>query len=188
MRILVVGRPGSGKTVLTRRLGRELDLPTHHLAVIEERRTGSDGRPAQQLREQRAITSGAGWVIDGTHLPTLPARLPRADTVVLLDPPLPVALRTLLRRFRRGHPGSPPRVRHLLYAAGFRSRVRPRILQAVREHAPHVRLLTAASWRQAEDLVAVLAAEGGASARDDQPAGVGGRAGAADPRSQQHPT
>ena len=107
-RILVIGSGGAGKTTFALRLGHELGLPVHHLDRLwwlpgwqAESRKRFDAKLAALMQDE-------AWIIDGNYPRTLPARLARADTVVVLDYSRWLCLfRALVRnlRFRdRGRP------------------------------------------------------------------------------------
>lgn len=83
-RILIVGRSGSGKSTLARLLGERLNLPVAHL----DRHYWSAGwRPAPPAQFAQAVAGLAArdrWVIEGNYSATMPARIARADTVLVL--------------------------------------------------------------------------------------------------------
>ena len=100
-RIIVIGCPGSGKSVFSRALHSRLGLPLYHLDNLywnEDRTTV----PKEVFRAQLAqILTGEQWIIDGHYAATLPMRLARCDTVFWLDLPLEKCLSGIeARRFR----------------------------------------------------------------------------------------
>lgn len=134
-RVVVLGRGGAGKSVLARRLAAALGAPCVELDALFWR--DPDLRPldpAQWARVQAAaLPAGGRWVADGDLGPyDAPAvRLARADTVVLLDLGL---ARCAVRALRRGR----ERRDFWWWVLTYRVRWRPRVLAAVRAHAPHV--------------------------------------------------
>lgn len=173
-RILVIGSPGSGKTVFARALAQRTGLPLEHLDDHYWwegwRRT-----PEPQWRAVVAdLAAAPRWIIDGNYAPTLEQRLARADAIVLFDlHPLTclrgLAARTL--RIARGHPEQlPRRVREgplplpaasgdllelVALTVGFRRRTRPAMLRQIDRAAPAAWLL---AIRRRGDAQAVLRA------------------------------
>jgi len=97
-RVLVIGCPGAGKSTLAFKLGRLLDLPVIHL----DKKFWQPGwamTPSDIWRRKVAeLVAQDMWVIDGTYDKSLDIRLPRADTVVLLDFPRHLCLWRVLKR------------------------------------------------------------------------------------------
>lgn len=107
-RIAIVGNGGAGKTWLANRLGRLLDLPVTHLDDLryaDDRTTVADDSFTAQ---QQAITAGDRWIIDGNSLASMPIRLARADTVIVVDPPPLVCLLGVVQRRLRYRGGRHP--------------------------------------------------------------------------------
>ncbi len=84
-RIAILGCSGGGKSTLARALSRELDLPLVHLDALH----WLPGWVERDRAEFRALLAyaiaGDRWVVDGNYTHTLDMRLPRADTVVVID-------------------------------------------------------------------------------------------------------
>ena len=100
-RVAVMGGSSSGKTTVSRRLAELLGVPHVELDALHHG-AGWQESPAEvlQARVRAALDAApAGWVVDGNYGAKLGSLvLERADTVVLLDPPL---LRTFGRGLRR---------------------------------------------------------------------------------------
>lgn len=134
-RIVIIGRGGAGKSTLARALGAANGLP-----VVELDRLfwGADLAPTP-ADEWAAIQAGLAdrpqWIMDGDLGPydVLDVRLARADTVVFLDFGLPRCAWRALRRSRENRD-------FWRWLITYRSRERPRLLTAIRTHAPNAAL------------------------------------------------
>lgn len=155
-RIAVVGCGGSGKTYLARRLGAQLGLPVTHLDALYY---GADWTPASAeefARAQRELVAGPVWVIDGNYASTMSIRLQAADTVLVLDLPVPVCLAGITARrlrYRGGQhadDGVYDRVTwsFIRYICTYRRIMRPRVRHLVDGHADHAQLIILSSRRQ----------------------------------------
>lgn len=84
----MVGSSGVGKTTLSGTLHGLLRLPVHHLDRLGWQ-AGWVRRPADDFaRDVDALMAGDAWILEGNYIATLPARVGRADTLVLIDLPL----------------------------------------------------------------------------------------------------
>ena len=87
-RIIVVGSQGSGKTSLSRNLGRKLGLPVIHLDVLYWRPSWKASDTASfRLRVADAIASDE-WIVDGSFSGlAFDLTLARAELLVVIDRP-----------------------------------------------------------------------------------------------------
>jgi hypothetical protein len=98
MRILILGRTGSGKTTLARELAATIGVPHVELDALY---FGPDFStvPLSVLRERTsAAIAGDRWVTDGNKSAVRDLVWPRADTVIWLDYSLAVSLWRLGKR------------------------------------------------------------------------------------------
>ena len=97
-RIVVVGPRGAGKTVLSRALGRILQLDVIHLDCVLWRPGWIPLPPSDVESKQRELGAGGAWIMDGHYSASLDVRFELADTIILLDFPRVVCLWRMLRR------------------------------------------------------------------------------------------
>jgi adenylate kinase family enzyme len=152
----VVGCGGSGKSHVARGLGAALGLPVTHLDALYYDDAWQPLPMADFAAAQRSLVAAPRWIIDGNYATTLPIRLAACDTVVFLDVPTATALRGALSRQLRYGPGHHGNGVHnrinaevLRYVLTYRRRMRPRVLAAIAEHAPHAELVRLRGRRQA---------------------------------------
>jgi adenylate kinase family enzyme len=141
-RVLIIGSPGAGKSVLARRLAAATGLPVVHL----DRHFFDPGwvEPAPEVWRARVaeLTGAARWIMDGNYTSTLSMRLAVADTAIFLDFPMWLCLwRVVLRSLRsfsrhRGDDMAPGCLEHidvqfLLYVWRFPRDQRDHVQQAL---------------------------------------------------------
>ena len=84
-RISVIGGPGTGKSTLTKNLGRELKLPVHHIDGINHLKNWEKRDKEERDKMILDITRDEKWVID-----------------VFLDYSTPAKLKGILSRYIKG--------------------------------------------------------------------------------------
>ena len=101
-RIVVVGGPGSGKTVVAASLAERVDA--RHVE-LDELWWQEEWTPAGRDELRRRLTAPLDahrWVIDGNYIDEIAELVwPQADTIVWLDPPRHVAVRRAVMRSAR---------------------------------------------------------------------------------------
>lgn len=140
-RIMVIGCSGTGKSWLSARIAKALELP---LISLDAEYWKPDWTPTEHeawLGHVDRLSSAPEWVMDGNYAGTLEMRIPRADVVIFLDLPrwrymFSLLYRTLanLGRVREGMAaGCRERLdlKFLLYAWRCRSTIRPGTLAAM---------------------------------------------------------
>lgn len=149
-RVVILGRGGSGKSVLARRLGQAAGLPVTELDTLfwQEGLTTPD--PARWAQSQRTLIRADAWILDGDLGPydyALADRLQAADTVIVLDFGL---LRCTWRTLRRGR----ERGDYWRWMRGYRRHSLPAVMQAVMTHAPHATVRQLRNPRQVRQFLA----------------------------------
>lgn len=100
-KVLVIGCPGSGKSVFSRELAQKTGLPLIHLDATYHQDIWDENKDVKkrQWRERIAVLiEQEAWIMDGNYKSTLDIRVPAADTIIFLDYSRAV---TLARAFRR---------------------------------------------------------------------------------------
>jgi adenylate kinase family enzyme len=165
-RVLVLGCCGAGKSTLSRRIAAitglpRIELDTHYW------HPGWQATPREAWAQTvAALCERPAWIMDGNYTGTLPLRLARADAVIWLDYPRRVCLRRVLLRVakdhgrvREGRPaGCPERfdLEFLRYVWNFNASVRPRVVAALGDRGPALRLHRLRSDADAEALLQEL--------------------------------
>jgi adenylate kinase family enzyme len=108
-KIVIIGCPASGKTTLSNKLGRQLNIPVYHLDKIFWAESGGI-KQEKFLEAQEEILKKEAWVVDGNfhRSKTFPIRLEQADTIILLNLPKWRILWQLLKRTIKNYGGNRP--------------------------------------------------------------------------------
>ena len=165
-RVLVVGNSGSGKSTLSRALAERLGLPAVHLDTHFWLPGWTEPDQGAWRRRVEELVAAPRWVMDGNFGGTLPARVARAQAVVLLDLPTPLCLARILKRWRtwrgRSRPdlpeGCPEHIdlRFMAWVTTFRWRDLPRVHRALAEAPDGQRQLVLRSRAEVARLLAEL--------------------------------
>lgn len=99
MKIIIIGCPGAGKSVLTRRLNEFLAYPVMHLDKVYH--TGGKLHITRDELVEKVkdfANRYDKWIIDGNYISTLDMRVKLADTIVVLNIPSAVCLNNAYKR------------------------------------------------------------------------------------------
>lgn len=83
-RILVIGSAGSGKTVLSNKLSKELSIEVTHLDKIYWLADWHKQSDEYCLEKTEQLINNDEWILDGNYIQTLDKRLEKADLVIFL--------------------------------------------------------------------------------------------------------
>lgn len=162
-RIAILGCSGGGKSTLARALGAKLDLPVIHLDALY----WLPGWVERDRAEFRALLAealtGERWIVDGNYSHCLDLRLPRADTIVVIDRSRLVCLWRVTRRWLthlgRTRPdmgeGCPEKIdwEFVQFIWNYPKLNAPRRDAGVAEYGAHARLVHLTSDRQVRDFL-----------------------------------
>ncbi|HHG3104736.1 TPA: DNA topology modulation protein, partial [Vibrio parahaemolyticus] len=84
-RIAVIGSGGSGKSTFSALLGKELNLPVHHLDQLYWKPNWVKTPKDDWLKIQKSLCESECWIIDGNYQSTLDIRFEACDTIIFLD-------------------------------------------------------------------------------------------------------
>ena len=142
-RIAVVGCSGGGKSTLSIALGERLGLPVIPLDLHFWQAGWVEPEVEDWRRRFAQLASQPAWVMDGTFMSTIDAKLAAADLVIDIDLPRLLCLYRVLVRWVRfwGRtrpdmaPGCPEKVDwdFVTYIWSFPKQCRPRLEQAEAE-------------------------------------------------------
>jgi adenylate kinase family enzyme len=102
-RVLIIGSPGSGKSALAQRIGAATGLPVVHLDSHYWGAGWTEPSREEWRTRLTELMAGPRWILDGNYTGTLPLRLARADTAILLECPRWLCLARVLRRALLSH-------------------------------------------------------------------------------------
>ena len=97
-KIIVVGCPGSGKSVFSVSLHNKTKIPLYHLDMLFWNSDKTTVEKTVFLERLSSALQGESWIIDGNYASTMEMRLSMCDTVFFLDYPLDVCLAGISER------------------------------------------------------------------------------------------
>ena len=137
-RVLIIGPCGAGKSRLALELAAATGLPAYHMDRLHWKPGWVESSRDELIAKLEPILAQDRWIIDGNYSDTLDKRLPRSDTVILLDLPRRVYRWRVIKWWwtYRGRPrpdlseGCPDKLdwEFLLFVWRFNRHSRPRLL------------------------------------------------------------
>lgn len=101
-RIMIFGRPGSGKSTFAYTLGQKMGLPLYHLDKYFFQSHWQERDEQDFMRLQNEMVQSQEWIIDGNSTRSLETRWARADLVLYFNFPKTLCLyRIIKRRFQK---------------------------------------------------------------------------------------
>ena len=102
-KIAVFGKPGSGKSTLSKRLASATKINLHPLDSIEFNTNGSRVDRATYDKEHESILSSDSWIVDGFGpIESFYKRLDVADTLIYIDLPYITSYWLVTKRLLKG--------------------------------------------------------------------------------------
>lgn len=163
-KIMIFGRPGSGKSTFALSLHKATKIPLHHLDKHFYKSNWVEQDYQEFLKIQQAIINTDSWIIDGNNTKSLESRYQRADLVIYFNYPRWLCYwRTLKRFFKKNSEiddradGCAENIRFSLlrYMWSFESRVAHQIT-LLKEKYPYTRFVEISSDKDLKMLVTEL--------------------------------
>lgn len=82
MRIMIFGRPGSGKSTCAVKLSQQLRIPVYHLDKYFYKENWQERNYQDFLHIQQELIAQDSWIIDGNNTKSLEMRYARANVVL----------------------------------------------------------------------------------------------------------
>ena len=102
-KIVIFGKPGSGKSILSKRLATATGIRLHALDLIEYKKNGDKVERATYDETHENILSTDSWIIDGFGpIESFNKRLDVADTLIYIDLPYRVSYWLVTKRLLKG--------------------------------------------------------------------------------------
>ena len=164
-RIAVIGSAGSGKTTLSKNVGKLLNRPVTHLDKILLGENWTDLPHEQHVQILQPIVEQPTWIIDGMWSKTLQMRYQRATLVLFLDyKPALCAWRAFTRSLKFNGkqrddlaPGCVDKINldFYKYILNFRKGCRLKVVQAQKDY-PNVPVICFTKPKQARQFLSQL--------------------------------
>lgn len=168
-RVMIVGGPGSGKSMLARALGEKTGLPVFHMDKIHYRPGWVERSREEKDRLTREVHRKECWIFEGGHSSTYAERVARADTFIWLDVPVGLRLFRVLKRsakyYGRSRPdlpeGCPERfnlqtIEFLRFIWRTRHSARSKLLQIQENPPAHLSLHRLTTLGEVQDFLSLL--------------------------------
>ena len=91
-KIIVIGSPGAGKSVFSKKLNDITNIQLYHLDMLYHNEDGTHIAKEEFEKKLIEIFKEDSWIIDGNYQRTMEMRLKECDTVFLLDFPTDVCI------------------------------------------------------------------------------------------------
>ena len=133
-KIIVIGCPGSGKSVFSRALHDKTGIPLYHLDMLYWNEDKTTVEKAVFLDRLSEVMSRGSWIIDGNYASTMEKRMRECDMVFFLDYPPDVCLDGVRARMGKERSDMPwieteDDEKFLDFIRTFSDNVRPEILE-----------------------------------------------------------
>lgn len=159
-KIVVLGCPGSGKSVFSLRLGEKTGLPVIHLDNVWWRPDRSHITRAEFDRRLDEILRGDAWILDGDYSRTYELRIRACDTVIFLDYSEELCMQGITQRVGIQRPDMPwteqtldPELVALVQS--YRRESRPKLLALLAQY-PDKRVVTFRTRAEADAWLSAL--------------------------------
>ncbi|MEI6095135.1 MAG: DNA topology modulation protein [Gammaproteobacteria bacterium] len=148
-RIMIVGRPGSGKSTFSIKLQAILNIPLFHLDKYFFEKNWVQRNYQDFLNQQQYFVDKPQWIIDGNSTKSFELRYSQADLCLYFNFPRYLCYYRTIKRLFHKHPAIDDRAQGcqetirwslLQYMWGFEKRVQP-ILSVLKSNYSNVKLI-----------------------------------------------
>lgn len=84
-KIIVIGSPGAGKSVFSKKISDITKIPLYHIDMMYHKTDGTHISREELKEKFKKIFCEENWIIDGNYQKTIEMRLKECDTVFLLE-------------------------------------------------------------------------------------------------------
>lgn len=98
-RIMIFGRPGSGKSTFAKYLQKQTGYPLYHLDKYFFEANWQERNYEDFLKIQQKIVDEPEWIVDGNSTKSLEMRFKKADLVLYFNFPRFICLLRIMKRF-----------------------------------------------------------------------------------------
>ena len=160
-KVIVIGCPGSGKSVFSRTLHDITGLPLYHLDMIYWRADKTFLSREELIGKINEIGATDEWIMDGNYGGTMELRLSLCDTIIFLDYPTDVCLEGIMARRSTHRPDMPwadsdePDGEFVDSVKNYYSQNRPTVLERIKKFSDK-KILIFKSRLEADDFLKML--------------------------------
>ncbi|MBN8828179.1 MAG: hypothetical protein J0H68_05680 [Sphingobacteriia bacterium] len=163
-RIMILGRPGSGKSTFASKLGKKFNLKLYHLEKYFFIDNWGERNKDEFHKIQQEFVNEDNWVIDGNCLSSLEMRYAKADLAIIFYYPISVILLRLLKAKFYKYKNTKHiteeykekiSLKLLFFIWNFKRRVEDK-LEYLKRKYPHVVLYKITNDKEAEHLFELL--------------------------------
>ena len=157
-RVIVIGCPGSGKTIFAEKLNKITGLPLHYLDAIWHKPDKTHIPREEFDRRLLEILATDEWIIDGEYGRTVEMRLKECDTVFLFDLPAEVCLQGVTNRLGKKRYEMPWIEKELdpefeTYIKDFANDSLPRLYELIEKYGTEKQVIIFKSRKEADDFL-----------------------------------
>ena len=159
-RILVIGCPDSGKSVFSRKLNQQTNIPLVHLDNLYWKADRTTVPKEEFIASLQKILDKNEWIIDGNYGSTMELRLGKCDTVFFFDLPTEVCLDGIRRRMGKARSDIPwvetqTDDEFEDFVRSFNTETRPRIIELLANFS-HLDVIRFSSREEADEYIEIL--------------------------------
>ena len=138
-KVIVIGCPGSGKSMFSRALHKITGLPLYHLDMIYWHEDKSVLSREELIERINEIGATDKWIMDGNYGGTMELRMSLCDTIIFLDYPTDVCLEGIMARRGTQRPDMPwrdsdePDTEFIDSVKNYNTLNRPKVLERIKK-------------------------------------------------------